>query len=111
MLRDKIASDNNRVFMNVEHFADTHNWNGVNFVCVVDEEGILKRKNNNVVDISWGENNGEALIYVPVKDFPGRAVVNEHGFFDNKPVKINSVNTDMGMYTIHVSFVDPKQIL
>ena len=50
-LKDRIAADNTRVFMNMDHFAEYHYWNGARIRCVPDEELAIKRKNNNVNDI------------------------------------------------------------
>lgn len=109
-LRDRIFEDNRRVFMNQGQFADEHTWNGRRFICVTDEESALKRKNNNVVDLAWDNNTRETLVYVPVTDWPGRALPNEHGFFDGKPMKILQVNEDMGMYCILLASNDPKAV-
>ena len=46
-LKDRIAEDINRVFLQMDHFAETHYWNGEEITCVPDEEEALKRKNNN----------------------------------------------------------------
>lgn len=99
-LKDRIAQDNSRLFMQMGHFAEVHYWNGRPFRCVPDEETALKRKNNNVVDLSWDNNTTEVLIYVPESDFPGKAIPNEHGIFDKKPMKILQVQNDMGMLAI-----------
>ena len=109
-LTERIKADRRRVFMNAKHFAEEHTWNGTAFLCVTDDEAALKRKNNNVVDISWDNNTRETLVYVPVEDFPGRAVPNESGFFDNKPMKILQVNEDMGMYCLALVNYDPKPV-
>lgn len=99
-LKDRIHDDIGRVFMNTNHFAEEHTWNGYPFKCVTDDETALKRKNNNVVDLSWDNNTTETVIYTPVEGFPGRVVPNEHVLFDRKPMKILQVQEDMGMYTI-----------
>ena len=109
-LKDRISEDRARVFMNNEHFAESHTWNGVAFVCVTDEESALKRKNNNAVDVSWDNNTRETLVYVPEEKFPGRAIPNEHGFFDGIPMKILQVNDDMGMLAIMLVASEPKVV-
>lgn len=102
MLADRIERDITRTFVRRGHghFESEHTWNGVPFTCVTDEEAALKRKNNNVVDVGWDNNTTETLVYVPRESFPGRPEPNEHGFFDNKPMKILQVNEDMGMLAI-----------
>lgn len=109
-LIDKIAADNKRVFLNHDHFASRHTWNGVPFSCVCDEETAVKRKNNNVVDISWDNNTTEVTIYCRKEDFPGRVVPNEHGIFDKQPMRILQKNEDMGMLTITLVSYDPKAV-
>lgn len=79
-LRDRIRDDIHCVFLNKDHFASNHTWNGKPFVCVTDEEEALKRKNNNVVDISWDNNIAEIVLYVDATEFPGRPQPNDHGF-------------------------------
>ena len=110
-LKDKIASDNSRVFMQMGHFAETHTWNGLPFTCVTDDEVALKRKNNNVVDLSWDNNTTETMVYTPVEGFPGRAIPNEHILFDRRPMKVLQVQEDMGMYSILLVSNDPKAVL
>ena len=111
-LKDKIENDLRRVFMQEGHFAESHTWNGATFVCVTDQEAALKRKNNNVNDISWDNNTMETLVYVPKEDWPGRnpPVPNEHGYFDKVHMKILQVQEDIGMYAILLSTPSPKAV-
>lgn len=109
-LTDKIRNDRSLVFINKNHFATEHSWNGRSFECVTDEETALKRKNNNVVDVSWDNNTTETVIYVRKEDWPGRAQPNEHGFLDRRPMKILQVNEDCGMLTICMSSYDSKAV-
>jgi hypothetical protein len=109
-LKGRVQDDLTRAYMNHEHFASTHTWNGRPFACVTDEEAALKRKNNNVVDLSWDNNTTETLVYTPVDAWPGRAIPNEHGIFDSKPMKILQVQEDMGMYAILLTSFEPKAV-
>ena len=110
-LKDRIDADRRRVFMQLDHFADYHTWNGRRFRCVTDEEEALKRKNNNVNDISWDNDTRETMVYVPVEDWPDRyPVPNDHGFFDGVHMKIMQVQNDMGMLGIVLSTGFPKEI-
>ena len=109
-LKTRVEADRLRVFMRQDHFADLHTWNGITFVCVTDEETALKRKNNNVNDISWDNNTMETVVYVRDEDWPGRRVPNEHGFFDNRHMKIMQIQEDMGVLTIVLSTVSPKAV-
>lgn len=110
MLKDRVEADRRRVFMNRGQFASRHTWNGRPFTCVTDDEEALKRKNNNVNDISWDNNTMEATLYLPAEDWPGRRVPNEHGYLDNIPMKIQQIQDDMGMLTIVLSTYSPKAV-
>jgi len=109
-LKERIEKDRSRVFLQTNHFADAHTWNGIPFICVTDDETALKRKNNNVNDISWDNNTMETVVYVRREDWPGREVPNEHGFFDNRPMKIMQIQNDMGLLTIVLSTISPKAV-
>lgn len=109
-LKDRIKADINRVFINFDHYASTHLWNGYELDCVCDEEIALKRKNNNVVDLSWDNNTTETVVYAKVEGFPGRVLPNEHIIFDNKPMKILQRQIDEGMYTILLVSNEPKAV-
>lgn len=110
-LKDRIHADVTRVFMNHGHFAEYHTWNGRRFECVTDEDSALKRKNNNVVDLSWDNNSTETLIYTPKDNFPGRAMPNEHVIFDSRPMKVLQIQEDGGMYAILLVSFDPKAVM
>lgn len=109
-LKTRIDTDRSRVFIRQDHFGSYHTWNGISFACVTDEEAALKRKNNNVNDISWDNNTMETLVYVREEDWPGRQVPNEHGFFDNRHMKILQIQKDMGMLCILLMTVVPKAV-
>lgn len=109
-LKDRIEADRTRVFLNPNHFASTHTWNGVPFSCVIDNDEALKRKNNNVNDISWDNNHTEIFLYVRNEDWPGRRVPNEHGFLDGRTFKVEQIHEEMGILGILLVSINPKPI-
>lgn len=110
-LKDRIANDINRTFMRQDHFAETHYWNGYEILCVPDEEEALKRKNNNVNDISWDNNTRTLLIHTPLADFPGEEEPepNTHVMFDRKPMKVLDVVHNGGVIGIYLTAIDPRE--
>lgn len=102
-LKDRIQRDNHAIFMNTDHFAETHTWNGVPFTCVPDDTEALKRKNNNVVDISWDNNNVDKVLFVPADSLPARAQPNEFVLFDNVQMRVADVIDAIGMKEIHLT--------
>lgn len=97
--------------MRMDHFAETHYWNGSEITCVPDEEEALKRKNNNVNDISWDNNTRNLLIHTPLVSFPGgkEPEPNTHIMFDRKAMKILHVVNNMGVLGIYLTALDPRE--
>ena len=111
--RDRVANDIYRSFMRSDHFGETHYWNGQQIDCIPDEAEALKRKNNNVNDISWDSNNRSLLIHTPVSTFPGgrEPEPNTHVMFDSMPMKVISVVHNIGVYGIVLAAVDPREMV
>lgn len=109
-LKDRIPKDNHRIFMNMDHFAETHTWNGEPFVCVADDTEALKRKNNNVNDISWDQNTVDMVIFVPEDSLPGRAQPNEFVIFDGVEMRVSDVIDAIGMKEIHLNVGSAKVV-
>lgn len=107
-LKDLIETHITELYMNHEQFAEWHTWNGVQIQVVVDEETALKRKNNNVNDISWDNNTSETLIYTPVKGFPGVPEPGTTVIYDGKSMRVLQKQEDMGMYTIVLMSQDAR---
>jgi len=109
--RDKVQNDRLTVFLRTDHFADTHTWNGKPFVAVADDAEALKRKNNNVNDISWDNNTVDVMLFVRKEDWPGHPPVpNEHGYLDSRNMKILQVQDDIGVYGIVFSTQSPMAL-
>jgi len=112
-LKDRIADDITRIFMQLDHFAEIHYWNGFQITCVPDDEESLKRKNNNVNDISWDGNTRNILIHTPLATFPGgeEPEPNTHIMFDRKPMKVLDVQHNMGLLDITLTVHDPREMM
>lgn len=109
-LVEKIERDIGRCFMRTDHFGEIHYWNGFEITCVPDEEDALKRKNNNVNDISWDNNTRNLLIHTPLASFPGgEPEPNTHVMFDRKPMMVKDVVHNMGVLGIYLTALDPRE--
>lgn len=109
-LRDRILSDNHKIFMNLDHFAEEHTWNGLPFVCVPDDTETLKRKNNNVNDISWQEGTVDKVLFVPEDSLPARAQANEFVLLDGVQMRVLDVIDAIGMKEIHLTVTLAKGV-
>lgn len=112
-LKDRIEADIHSVFMNMDHFGEKHYWNGHEITCVPDDEMALKRKNNNVNDISWDNNTREILIFTPLADFPGgkEPEPNTQVLFDKQTMWVRNVAHNMGMIEISLIARDPRELM
>ena len=106
-LTDLIADHNHRVFMNMDHFGEIHYWNGEEIICVPDDQEALKRKNNNVNDISWDNNTRQILIHTPVDTFPE----DHEPVFDKKTYKVLDIHENKGMYDILLTVFDARELI
>ena len=111
-LKTRIGEDINRIFLQMNHFAETHFWNGKEITCVPDDEEALKRKNNNVNDISWDNNTRQILIHVNITDMPNgkEPEPNTHIYFDQRPMKILDIVNNMGMLDIVLVSLDTREV-
>ena len=109
-LKDRIPRDIHKIFMNEDHFANVHTWNGVPFVTVKDDDEALKRKNNNAVDVSWDGNTIDRVLYVPEDSLPARATPNTTVILDNVQMRVVDVIDAIGMKEIHLTLHDAKAV-
>lgn len=98
--RESIKQDIGAVFMCTDEFAEEHIWNGTRIVCVIDVDTELKRKNNNVLDISWDNNREEINVFVPVMQLAQKPRVNGEILLDGNSYRVMNVDEDMGLYMI-----------
>lgn len=112
-LKERIANDINRCFMRKDQFAETHYWNGQEITCILDEEEFIKRKNNNVNDISWDNNTRSFLLHTPLKDFPGgrEPEPNTQVMYDDRLMKVMEVSHNMGMLDIILTVPEPREMM
>lgn len=112
-LKTRIGEDISRVFMQMDHFAETHYWNGSPIICVTDEEEALKRTKNTVRELSWDNNKRFLLIHTPLDGFPGgrEPEVNTQVIFDRRNMTVQDVQHNMGMLDIQLMAFDPREMI
>ena len=94
-LKDRIARDNKNIFMNQDHFAETHTWNGHPFTCVLDDIN-----NNKKIQFN---NSQEKIIFVPNNSLPARAEPDTTVIFDGVQMRVMDVIDAIGIKEIHLS--------
>ena len=101
--KEAAAQDIDAVFMNVDEFADVHEWEGKSIICLIDVDTELKRKNNNVLDISWDNNRDEIHVFVSKTQLEHKPIINNDILLDGDSYRVMSVEEDMGMYVISLT--------
>lgn len=99
-LQDRLEADARRILESTEQFATEHLWDRRPIICVVDNHTALKRKNNNVIDISWDNDSEEILLYVHESQFKGmsRPRSQQTVLFDKTIMTVSQVSLDEGVY-------------
>ena len=97
-LKDRIKRDNQRVFMNENHFAEQHVLNGHSFTCMLDDTQTQHDHKNNTRDM---------IIYVtdenlPIKIHPGQEVI-----FDAMLMYVTGVTDGIGLKAVYLSSQEP----
>lgn len=110
-LRDRFFRDNHKIFMNTDHFGEKHTWNGIPFTSVPDDTEALKRKNNNVNDLSWDVNTVDKVLFVPNDSLPARAQANEFVLLDGRQMRVLGVIDAIGMKEVHLTYRISKDVM
>ena len=99
-LKDNIWTDIHGVFMNQDEFAESHVWNGVSIVCVVDKDSDLKRKSNITHDVQFGTGHATMNVYIPDDQLERRPDVNTEVLLDGTAWRVLIVDEEMGIWIV-----------
>ena len=92
--KDLVENDISNVFMNIDEFGETHNIDGEDITCIVDDDKLKENA------IKSGTYKGEKLIYVPLTSLQGRYVQGIRIELDGDTVYVSDTAEDMGMITL-----------
>lgn len=94
--KTQIAKDIANVFINADEFADSHDIDGVQVVCVIDTD-ILHERSTLVSDAVFGN---QIALHVQASAFAEKPVHNQLMRIDDGLYLVREVAENMGMYTI-----------
>lgn len=101
--KEQIALDNRNVFMNFDEFADKHMVNGVEMLCIVDNNEMIDREKRYQYKRSLyadGVYIKTLLIYVRAEDFGPLPAVGRVVTFDKKSYLISDAINEDGIYSL-----------
>lgn len=93
--KEQIALDN-RVFLNLDEFADLHIFDGKNVTCIVDDDYVEQQ----TIKTGLGTAVGMKVIHVSLSELPGKPVSDAVINFDGKNYTIKTVLDNEGILTI-----------
>lgn len=101
--KEQIALDNIKVFMNFDEFADMHNINGKDMLCIVDNnEQIDREKRYRYNHSLYGDGVyiKQLFIYVKEEDFGPLPAIGRTLTFDKKVYIITDAINEDGIYSL-----------
>lgn len=98
--KDAVAADKKSVFINGDEFADSHNINGVDVLCVVDGDLINERNARTYAEYSEGVFKSQLTIFVDAEDLPARPVKGEGIRFDGDYYSVDECIENAGILEI-----------
>ena len=101
--KEQIALDNKNVFMNQDEFSETHNINGKDMPCIVDNnEQIDREKRYRYNHSLYGDGVyiKQLLIYVKAEDFGPLPAIGRVLLFDRKNYIITDAINEDGIYSL-----------
>ena len=107
-LKEMIADDIQKVFLNLNDFADIHNVDGTEMKAVIDEINADER-NLKTTDRVIGDSIFEKYlkVYVDANDYGDKPYVGRTTFMlDDEVYRVIEVNEEMGMYVIYLGVTD-----
>lgn len=94
--KTQIAQDISSVFINADEFADTHNIDGVDVVCVIDTD-ILHERSSMVPDAVFGN---QIAVHIKASALTEKPVHNQLMRIDDGLYLVREIAENMGMYTL-----------
>ena len=97
--KDALAKDVTTVFLNLDEFADRHNLNGRDVICLIDKD-LTDQYKKTVSSPFEGIFVDAINIYVRSEDMERRPVENELLYLDDKMYFVANVSDENGLYVI-----------
>lgn len=97
--KDTVSKDVQNVFLNIDEFADRHELNGRDVVCLIDTDATNPAKQS-VSNPLTGVFVNSITIYVKPDDLEHRPVEGERLYVDDKMYFVRTVSSEMGLLVI-----------
>lgn len=109
-LKDRIQSDNERIFINIDEFGTIHRWNNKEIECVLDSDIRTRHNRLNIVDNSFDIVMDEITIYARTADIGYLPNAMDQVYFDGRDCRVLSAHDEMGILEINLRAFDTRNI-
>lgn len=99
MFKEMVASDLEKVFLNIDEFGEEHEIDGKKIICVIDDNALRKRQGGTENAIA----NAEKMIFARSEELPVPKGYGAELMLDGIPYIVNTWDEDMGLATIVLS--------
>lgn len=98
--KDAIAADKKAVFINGDEFADLHNIDGQDILCVVDGDLITERQARRSTEDIEGVFKSQLTVFVDAADLLQRPIKGQGIRFDGEYYSVDECIENMGILEI-----------
>jgi hypothetical protein len=104
--KDAVAADIKGTFINALEFADLHDINGTELLCVIDGDIIQERNARTYSEYAEGVFKSQKMVFVAVDDLPERPVKGEIFRLDGELYMVDECAENMGVLEITIEAND-----
>ena len=95
-LKDRMFSDIDRVFLNLEDFGESHTIDNKLVVCMIDDDALKIRSGSNELSVS----ESTLLLFAKESDLPKRKVAGEDLLIDGRVYIVDDWKVNLGIAEI-----------
>lgn len=97
--KETLKYDLNKVFFNMDEFAEEYTWDKGKITAIVDDDDLIKKYSSEFEALSQGSH----LIYVAESQFSKHPNVNDAHVFNGNLYTINEIKNEAGMLVIFLN--------
>lgn len=97
--KDSLLNDIERVFFNLDEFAESCSWNKRNIVAIIDDESLIRKYSSEFEVLTQGSH----LIYVDKSQLEDDQNIGDVVVFNNNLYTINEIKEENGILSIFLN--------
>lgn len=102
--KDTLCADIEKVFFNLDEFAEMHEWDGLKIKCVVDYDAAQNRKYLTPIEMGWFTEAADVLVAISRAEFERMGLplpaADQTVMFDRMQRRIMQVKEESGVFNV-----------